>query len=175
MPRSQRETHITDGKHASLVIYVRRNTHPQGYMCGKHDTWGKTYHCDIGFSEIQSHIKIKESSIISIHHNQVRNYFTMFPCTKMLYPFCIFQYFSNRTLRQSKFSIIFHNNQNNSKRCYSQMFLASIMLIVTGYISQSAFNNMIPTDVNNWFIKYSSNSININNDQSISSVHVMIK
>ena len=28
MPRSQRETYITDGKHASLVIYVRRNTHP---------------------------------------------------------------------------------------------------------------------------------------------------
>ena len=28
IPRSQRETYITDGKHASLVIYVRGNTHP---------------------------------------------------------------------------------------------------------------------------------------------------
>ena len=30
------ETCITDGKHASLVICVWRNTHPQGYVCGKH-------------------------------------------------------------------------------------------------------------------------------------------
>ena len=45
------------------------------------------------------YIKIKEPSNIHIHHNQVQNYFTMFPCTKILYPFCIFQYFSNRTLQ----------------------------------------------------------------------------
>ena len=108
------------------------------------------------------YIKIKEPSIISIYNNQVQNYFTMFPCTKVLYPFCIFQYFSNRTLQQSKFSIIFHNNQNNSKRCY-RCFLP--VYVNCYWISQSAFNDMIPTDVNNWFIKYSNNSININNDK----------
>ena len=35
--RSQRETYITDGKHASLGICLRGNTHP----------W-ETHHCDTG-------------------------------------------------------------------------------------------------------------------------------
>ena len=30
--------YITDGKHTSLVICVRGNTHPQGYVSGKHLT-----------------------------------------------------------------------------------------------------------------------------------------
>ena len=55
--------------------------------------------------EIQ-YIKIKEPSIISIHHNKVCNYFVKDLCKKT-HPFCIFQYFSNRTLKQSRFSIFF--------------------------------------------------------------------
>ena len=42
------ETCITDGKHASLVICVQGNTHPQGYECGKHFTQGNTHPYDTG-------------------------------------------------------------------------------------------------------------------------------
>ena len=28
------------------VICVQGNTHPQGYVCGKHNTQGNIYHCD---------------------------------------------------------------------------------------------------------------------------------
>ena len=42
------ETCITDGKHASLVICVWGNTHPQGYVCGKHFTHGNTHPYDTG-------------------------------------------------------------------------------------------------------------------------------
>ena len=35
------------------------------------------------------------------------------------------------------------------------------------WLPQSTFSHMIPTDVNNWFIKYNNNSIKVNNDQSM--------
>ena len=117
------------------------------------------------------YIQIKEPSIISIHHNQMSNYFIMIPCKKSLYPFCIFQYLSNRTIEQSSISITFYKNQYKdnckpqeykiSRRCY-------LPIIDNCHWSpQSTFNYMIPTDVNNWFIKYSNNSVKLNNDHSI--------
>ena len=36
------ETYITDGKHASLVIYVRGNTHPYRDMCAGNTIPGET-------------------------------------------------------------------------------------------------------------------------------------
>ena len=92
------------------------------------------------------YIKIKEPSIIRIHHNQVCNYF-MFPCEKSLYPLCIFQYYSNTTLEQSKISIRFYDNQSKGncivtdimtyKNCY-------LPIIYCYWLSQSTFNHVIP-------------------------------
>ena len=107
------------------------------------------------------YIKIKEPSIINIHHNQVCNYFATSPCA-ILHPFCIFQYYSNRTLEQSKFSIMFYDNQ--SKGCYS----CYLPVFATCYwLPQSTFNHMIPTDINDWFMEYKNNSIKVIDDQSM--------
>ena len=122
----------------------------------------------ISFDNYNPYIQIKEPSIISISHNQMSNYFITFRCEKSLY--CIFQYLSNRALEESNFSILFYNNQyedkcklwrdNTYKRCY-------LPIIDNCYWSpQSIFNYMIPTDVNNWFIKYNNNSIKVHNNHN---------
>ena len=112
------------------------------------------------------YIKIKEPSIISIRHNQLCKYFAMSPC-KILYPFCIFQYFSNRTVEQSKFSMMFYDNQYK-ENCKVNHKSCHLPIITNCYwLPKSTFSHMITTDVNNWFIKYNNNSIKVNNDHNM--------
>ena len=123
------------------------------------------------YNNIQ-HIKIKEPSIISIHHNRVWSYFDTFPCEKILYPFCTFQYFSNKTSGQGNFSIMIYNNfyyEDNCSARQSQWSDSCNLPIISNcyWLSQSTFNNMIPNDVNNWFVKYHNNSIKMNDDHSM--------
>ena len=118
------------------------------------------------------YIKIKEPSIISIHHNHVCNYFAVYLCQPQhLYPFCIFQYFSNTTFQQSNFSVRFYDNQYKGS-CFVteciEYHRCQLPIIANCYwLPQSTFNHMIPSDVNNWYIKYNNNSIKVNNDHSM--------
>ena len=61
------------------------------------------------------YIKIKDLSVISIHHNQVRNFFVTFQCERILYPFCIFQYYTNRTLENGNFLIKTHDSESRGQ------------------------------------------------------------
>ena len=111
------------------------------------------------------YIKIKDPTIISMHHNQLCNYFALSTCEGTLYQFCIFQYYTNRTFEDGNFSIEYYNNQLTvSKwRCNS----CYIPVTNCQWLPESAFHHMIPTEVNNRFIKYINNSdaIKVNIDQ----------
>ena len=110
------------------------------------------------------YIKIKDPSIISIHHNQVCNFFVMSTCEETLYQFCIFQYYTNGTLESGNFLIEYYNNQLNFSiwKCY----ICYIPITNCNWLPQSAFYHVIPNDVNTQFIKYINNSdvINVNSD-----------
>ena len=132
--------------------------------------FSNNYVCQlISFAHINiQYIKMKEPSIITIHHNHMSNYFVNSPC-ETLYHFCIFQYFSDRTLEQGNFSIMFYNNQHVDY-CNDTIWKNSCFLpiIATCYwLPQSTYNHAIPTDVNNWFIKYNNNSTKLNSNHSI--------
>ena len=117
------------------------------------------------YNDIQ-YINIKEPSIVSIHHNQVCNYFAMFSSEKPLHLLCIFQYFSNRTFEQGNFSIIFYNNQYNDE-CIHNYGIPLPIITNCYWLPKSTFSHVIPTDVNNRFVKYNNNSIKVNNDHSV--------
>ena len=111
------------------------------------------------------YIKIKDPTIISIHHNQLCNYFALSTCEGTLYQFCIFQYYTNRTFEDGNFSIEYYNNQLT----VSKWSCNSCYIPVTNcqWLPESAFHHMIPTEVNNRFIKHVNNSdtIKMNIDQ----------
>ena len=80
----------------------------------------------------------------------------MSTCKGTLYQFCFFQYYTNRTPENGNFSIEYYNNQLNVSKwkcnsCY-------IPVANCHWLPESAFNHMIPTDVNNRFINYINNS-----------------
>jgi len=89
------------------------------------------------------YIKLKDPSIVSIHHNRVCNFITISTCNRILYPFCIFQYYTNRTIGKANFSIKYHDNQYNSNisECHS---VCDIPTVNCHWLSDSAFYNVIP-------------------------------
>ena len=53
-------------------------------------------------------------------------------------------------------------------KCKKYYYNCHLPIIANCYwLPQSTFNHMIPTDVNTQFIKYSNNSIKVNNDHSM--------
>ena len=118
-------------------------------------------------SKINQYIKLKEPSNISIYHNQVCNSFVAFPCEGNLYQFCIFQYYTNETYEQKMFSIEYFNNQYKSNVSGCNCYNCLLPIVNCHWLPESAFHHMIPTDVNNQFIKYINNSdaIKVNIDQ----------
>ena len=106
-------------------------------------------------SNNNQYIKMKEPSIIIIINNQVCNYFAIILCEKILHPFCMFQYFSNRTLKHANFSVMYNNNQYHSIVTQQRCYRCDLPVINCHWLPQSSFHHMIPTDINDQFIKYS--------------------
>ena len=115
----------------------------------------------------ETYIKVKESSTISMHYNQLCNFFTISPCERVFYQFCNFQYYTNGAFKSTNFLIEYYNNQYNTNvsRCpiYSS---CPIPIANCHWLPESAFYHMIPLDINNQFIRYINNSdaIKVNND-----------
>ena len=114
-------------------------------------------------------IKIKDPSIVSIHRNHVCNFNVMASCEGILYPLCIFQYYTSQILEKANFSIEYFNNQYNSNisKCHSVFHGCRIAPTANcHWLPESAFYNMMPLDVNNRFIKYFNNSNAIKDDHN---------
>ena len=115
----------------------------------------------------ETYIKVKEPSTISMHYNQLCNFFTISPCERVFYQFCNFQYYTNGAFKSKNFLIEYYNNQYNTNvsRCpiYSS---CPIPIANCHWLPESAFYHMIPLDINNQFIRYINNSdaIKVNND-----------
>ena len=108
----------------------------------------------------KQYIILKDPSTVSIYHNYVCNFATISPCKEILYSFCIFQYYSNRTLERANYLIEYYNNQYNSNisECHSECNGCHIPNANCHWLPKSAFYHTIPLDVNNQFITYSNNS-----------------
>ena len=119
-------------------------------------------------NNINQYIKLKEPSIISIHHNQVCSSFVVLPRAGTLYQFCIFQYYTNKTHENEIFLIEYFNNQYKCNLSECNCYNYHLPIVNCHWLPQSAFYHMIPLDVNNQFIKYINNSdaIKANNDQN---------
>ena len=116
----------------------------------------------------KQYIILQDPSIVSIYHNHACNFATMSPCKEILYSFCTFQYYSNRTLEKANFLIEYYNNQyiSNISECHSECDGCHIMKTNCHWLPGSVSYYTIPLDVNNKFIKSSNNSkvIEGNND-----------
>ena len=96
---------------------------------------------------------VKENIYINFNHNKVCMLFSIKPFhtydnKPFPYPYCFFQYFSNRSLddkiKQANFSITFHhNNDNLEKDCYTK-----IPITKCHWLIQSGFKDAIPLDPN---------------------------
>ena len=95
-------------------------------------------------------------------------FFAMFQCERILYPFCIFQYYTNRTLENGNFLIEYYSNQYNNYVFKRNCYRGYLPIANCQWLSQSAYYHVIPTDINNRFIKYINNSdaIKVNNDHN---------
>ena len=121
------------------------------------------------FHNNKKYIIIKENSILNISHNVVKSLFnTNLPMSKYPYPFCFYQYFAKSTsqskvkMEKSNFTIIFYNNQCYSTSCYN-----NIPTINCLWLAKSYFNNTIPLEINNHYIKFINNSGTYNLSQII--------
>ena len=125
---------------------------------------------NIGYQliELENHaslyIKLMDPSIVSMHHNYVCNFIIISICNRIFYPFCMFQYYTDRTLEEANFSIKYYNNHYNSNisECHSVFYDCNIPTVNCHWLPESAFYNMMPLIVKNQFIKYFNNSNAIN-------------
>ena len=113
---------------------------------------------NLDFNNVQ-YIIMKENSILNISKNKVWSLFsTALPKTKYPYPFCFFQYFTSSTfettMEMGNFLIIFHDNQCNYMRCYG-----NIPVTNCHWLEKLSFrNNLIPLEINNYYISIINNS-----------------
>ena len=115
----------------------------------------------INFYDCIKYIIIEENSIININHNKVWFLFATKPtATKYPYPFCLFQYFSKSTsevtMENRSFLIRFYNNHCKKvliSGCYDYMPITNCH-----WLPQSTFNNAIPLEVNNHYIRFINDS-----------------
>ena len=114
------------------------------------------------------YIKLMDPSILSMHHNYVCNFIIMSICNRIFYPFCMFQYYTNRTLEEANFSIEYYNNHYNSNisECHSVFYDCNIPTVNCHWLPELAFYNMMPLIVRNQFIKYFNNSNAINRNDN---------
>jgi len=102
------------------------------------------------------YIMINETSVVDINQNKLCTPFTTTSSVrKHLYPYCLFQYTSFRSLekKHGDFLIRFHYNFYNKSMC----MLRSMQNMPTTncqWLPQSLFNTTLPLDVNNEYIKY---------------------
>ena len=116
------------------------------------------------YANIIKYVILKEDTIINIANNNVWSHFATKPTTaRYPYPFCLFQYFSNKAnnthvpmIRKRNFAISFYNNQckqNLRLGCYDHIPVTHCL-----WLPHSLFNNTIPLEVNSKYIQFINNS-----------------
>ena len=113
------------------------------------------------FNDVK-YIIMNENSIFNISNNKASwpLFSTDLPKTKYPYPFCFFQYFTSSTfettMEMRNFLIIFRDNQCNYTRCYE-----NIPVTNCHWLEKLSFrNNLIPFEINNYYISIINNSDN---------------
>ena len=104
------------------------------------------------------YITIKENSVFNISDNEVETFFHSTASKMYPQPYCIFQYFTfsaNKIKMEPKiFQITFYNNLCNGSDFYDfYMPTANCH-----WILESSYQNMLPQEVNNYYIKYLNNT-----------------
>ena len=122
-------------------------------------------YCLIYFgNSTDQYIIINENTYIHISHNLVCKLFNIKPFhasdnKPFPYPYCFFQYFSNKSLidkiKQGNFSVNFHYNYESSaeQECHH-----NIPITKCHWLPQSGFKDIIPLDPNKQYIQYNNNS-----------------
>ena len=119
-------------------------------------------YCFIHFGgNTDQYMIIKENTYINISHNKVWTLFNIKPFRAydnkpFPYPYCFFQYFSNKSqlddkIKQGKFLITFH--YNSEQDCYS-----NIPITKCHWLPETGFKDFIPLDPNKQYIQYNDNS-----------------
>ena len=104
------------------------------------------------------YIIIKENSIVNIDHNKVVLIFEdILRTAKYTYPYCFFQYSINSTstLRDENLKIKFSNNQCTWKSCYKDLPIINCHWLISSFF---AYNNIIPLEVNGYYMQFINNS-----------------
>ena len=120
----------------------------------------------ISFSDsTDQHMIIKENSYVNISQNHVCTFFTLrqfhvYDNNPFPYPYCFFQYFSDRNMdekiQQGNFSITFYYNsyhENAKLKCYNK-----IPITKCHWLPRSGFKDIIPIDANKQYIQYDDKS-----------------
>ena len=105
------------------------------------------------------YIIMKENSVLNISNNKAS--WPLFsiglPKTKYPYPFCFFQYLTSSTfettMQMRNFLIIFYDNQCNYTSCYG-----NIPVTNCHWLEKLLSRNLIPLEINNYYISISNNS-----------------
>ena len=118
----------------------------------------------------QQFIIMKEPAALEITQNKICTLFSTVAFQPIPYPFCFFQYMNNEGNDEStmlrSFTILFHYNKyetNSYTNSYphtnpNPTCVTSIPITNCEWLPQSAYNDIIPQDINKQFIQYYDNN-----------------